>query len=580
MRGKWLYVFVHTLVLCSFGGNFCGAAQFCPLGDLTNDCEVDSRDVAVFGLQWLDPQGMCTGSQCANLDGVGGVEATDFVLLAKDWCKKGQGLVINEFMASNTSTWSDPIYSDFPDWIEIYNFTDATIDMGGMYLTDELNDPAQHQIPSGVTIASGQHLLFIADDKPTRGPTHTNFSLKDTGEEVGLTDVDGVTLIDGFDFGDLPQSADISFGRYPDGSDNWRYMGTPTPEAENEGVYIPPLGAIVFNEILAHSHLGDPDWIELHNTTDTAIDIGGWLLSDSNVDYGKYEIPEGPAAVIGAHGYVVFYEDQHFGDGNMPGCHTPFALSENGETVYLHSAFDGQMTGYVERQEFRASETNVAFGKYFKQSTQTYNFVAMSANTPNGPNAYPKVGPIVINEIMYNPPTDNDDEEYVELLNISGGPIVLYDTITDEPWKFTDNPDDPGIVFFFPRDVPVVMADGEYILLVNSLAAFNTLYGSTVPYGTKVFEWSSGQLKNSKEQPQLWKPGDVDDLGVRQYIRVDRVSYYDGGQDDDFPEIGYDPWPTGPDGSGQSLTRKVPSDYGNDPVNWKGATPSPGTANP
>ena len=61
-------------------------------------------------------------------------------------------------------------------------------------------------------------------------------------------------------------------------------------------------------------------------------------------------------------------------------------------------------------------------------------------------------------------------------------------------------------------------------------------------------------------------PGDVDELGTRYYIRVDRVSY-----DDESP------WPTEPDGLGQSLTKKANSLtlYGNDVINWQSATPSP-----
>ncbi|HUT47432.1 MAG TPA: hypothetical protein VMX36_14220, partial [Sedimentisphaerales bacterium] len=75
---------------------------------------------------------------------------------------------------------------------------------------------------------------------------------------------------------------------------------------------------------------------------------------------------------------------------------------------------------------------------------------------------------------------------------------------------------------------------------------------------------------NGGEKVQLSKPGDQLD-GTRYYIRVDRVNYSDG-----FHPFGEDPWPLGPDGYGQSLTRKVPADYGNDPENWSGADPSPG----
>ncbi len=51
--------------------------------------------------------------------------------------------------------------------------------------------------------------------------------------------------------------------------------------------------------------------------------------------------------------------------------------------------------------------------------------------------------------------------------------------------------------------------------------------------------------------------------GVRYYIRIDRVNYSDGSH----PE-GEDPWPTEPDGTGQSLHRVVPDNYGNDVANW------------
>jgi len=70
----------------------------------------------------------------------------------------------------------------------------------------------------------------------------------------------------------------------------------------------------VINEVLAHSHGAASDWIELHNTTDQAINIDGWFLSDSNADDPnrmKYRIGE---VVIPADGYYIFYEDLQFGN--------------------------------------------------------------------------------------------------------------------------------------------------------------------------------------------------------------------------------------------------------------------------
>jgi hypothetical protein len=77
-------------------------------------------------------------------------------------------------------------------------------------------------------------------------------------------------------------------------------------------------------------------------------------------------------------------------------------------------------------------------------------------------------------------------------------------------------------------------------------------------------------LDNGGEKVQLSKPGDEVE-GTRYYIRVDRVNYSDGSH-----PVSQDPWPTGPDGGGSSLSRKVPADYGNDPDNWTAATPLPG----
>ena len=343
---------------------------------------------------------------------------------------------------------------------------------------------------------------------------------------------------------------------YGDDKQHWRPSARigGSPGEDDTGI-IPQLGDIVINEVLAHSHALDPDWIELHNTTDHQISIGGWFLSDNNDNLTMYEIADDVSIPSGGH--VVFYEDETFGNVSDPGCHVPFALSENGDTVYLHSGQGGLLTGYNGEESFGASETGVSLGRYQK-STGTFNFVALSSPTPADENDYPKVGPVVISEIMYAPAGDSN-AEYVELLNISGAAITLYDYLTNEPWRFTD---DGGFEFFFP-DTPVTMADGERILLVKDEDAFDNDF--TVPQGTQVFAWDSGSLSNGGERIQLSKPGDVDTAMVRQYIRIDRVVYDDDGL-----------WPTEADEQGQSLTRIIDADYGNDVVNWQAANPTPG----
>jgi hypothetical protein len=248
--------------------------------------------------------------------------------------------------------------------------------------------------------------------------------------------------------------------------------------------------------------------------------------------------------------------------------------------VCLSSAEGYVLTGYREVEDFGASERGVSFGRYFKNSTGNYNFVAMDSNTPGSVNDNPKVGPIVINEIMYHPDWpeggvyNNDDYEYIELYNITGQPVTLYDFVEDEPWKFTD-----GIEFTCPNSLPVAIPGGGYLLVVKNPAAFAWRYPSVPLPPERILGPYDGRLRNSGERVELSKPGDVDELGIRHYIRVDRVNYSDGWHPEDCPG-GVDLWPKEADGGGKSLSRKVSTDYGNDVINWDANEPSPGVLNP
>jgi hypothetical protein len=202
----------------------------------------------------------------------------------------------------------------------------------------------------------------------------------------------------------------------------------------------------------------------------------------------------------------------------------------------------------------------------------------MSQNTPGSANAYPKVGPIVINEIMYNPSWPdgssytNDQYEYIELHNISNQPVALYHFDKAQPWKFSD-----GIEFIFPADVPVTIPAGGYLLVVKDPEAFSWRYPA-VPV-EKILGPYSGSLNNAGERLELSMPGDLDNSGILYYIRVDRVSYSDGSHSGNSPD-GVDHWPTAPDDGLMSLSRVSGQNYGNDPENWTASAPSPGTVNP
>jgi len=196
----------------------------------------------------------------------------------------------------------------------------------------------------------------------------------------------------------------------------------------------------------------------------------------------------------------------------------------------------------------------------------------MEQNTPGSANSYPRVGPIVISEIMYNPDWPeggsytNDQYQYIELHSISAEPVTLYDYVTGEPWKFTDGVE--GAV----REPPL-QADVPVTIDAESRRPFSRRYPD-VPASIILGPYD-GNLSNAGESLDLSMPGNVDNEGVRHYIRVDRVNYSDGSHPENCPD-GVDLWPAEADGSGMALTRKVSTDYGNDPVNWTIAAPSPG----
>ena len=156
----------------------------------------------------------------ANLDEEEGVDFADFAVLAENWHEKGRTLVINEFMASNRATIADP-QGEYDDWIEIYNVSNITIDMRGMWLADDRNSwqiPANR--PAETTIEPYGYLLIWADNDDGDSPgLHADFKLNADDDQIRLYAADGVTLIDSINFAD--QSPDVSHGRYPDASDDW-----------------------------------------------------------------------------------------------------------------------------------------------------------------------------------------------------------------------------------------------------------------------------------------------------------------------------------------------------------------------
>ena len=471
------------------------------------------------------------------------------------------------------------------EYIELTNIGAETINLNLVRFSNGVD----FTFPS-LELAPGQYVVVVRDVTAFENAYAAGLnvagqyagSLNNGGERLVLEDAAGQAIHDfGFSDGwyDLTDGLDFSLtirdAAAPDitawdSKRGWR----PSAQAGGSPGYddtddIVTIGAVVINELLANSQAATSDWIELYNTTAQAIDISGWFLSDDGEHLTKYEFPAG--TVIAADGYLVVYADETFDDPDAAGSHETFALSRQGETLYLHSGSGGVLTGYSEQEKFDASAAGVSLGRY-RKSTGSYNFVALTEPTPGGANAAPVVGPVVISEIMYNP-SAVAEAEYVELVNIGAAPVTLYDALLGLPWRFTDDPDDPGIDLLLPMDSPVTLAPGECLVLTQNAIALRTAYA--VSAGVVVLEWGGGKLSNGGDKVQLSRPGAGAESDDDHWLRVDRVVYSDGSHGDDFAG-GVDPWPTAADGAGAALTRIDATAYGNDPANWIAADPSPG----
>jgi len=136
---------------------------------------------------------------------------------------------LNEVMPSNSNNCADES-GERDDWVELYNTSDTSVDLGGYSLTDDTASPRKSVIPDGVTIEGRSALLFWADHTPDQGKTHLSFKLKSKTEEVVLYDSE-TKQVDLYRWTDA--TSDVSFARVPDGTGDWVRCSDPTCGEDN-----------------------------------------------------------------------------------------------------------------------------------------------------------------------------------------------------------------------------------------------------------------------------------------------------------------------------------------------------------
>ena len=465
----------------------------------------------------------------------------------------------------------EPVGGSDHEYIELMNVGTSNLNLNGLSFVDG-QAFAPFAFPN-IDLGAGERILvvrnyyaFIAAN-PTvpldriAGEWVTG-RLSNGGELITIVDANtnvvlSVEYDNGGDWPDRPEGGGSSLEIIdplgdPNDSSNWRasseYGGTPG------GAGSGPRTDIRINEILAHTDPPAVDTIELYNTTASPIDIGGWYLSDSS-DYKKYRIPDG--TLISGFGYLTFDETDFNPNGEWnpsPGVPGPneFGLSSAGDDVWLTEAdASSNIVSFVDHEEFDGSATGVSFGHYTNSIGEEF-MTAQLSQTLLAANSEPRVGPVVITELMYHP--DTFMAEYIELQNITNVTVDLFSQgVPANTWRLA------GVGYSFPTNISLAPSE---VIIVSAIEpdALRTMY--SVPADVRIFGPWGGILRDDGEQVTLYRP-DLPNVGETEppEIPVDRVRYESTL-----------PWPTLPNGLGFSLERIDPTSFGTDPANWEPLT--------
>ena len=460
----------------------------------------------------------------------------------------------------------DTIPGDEYEFVEIKNTGSAELDLDGVGFTDGV----EYTFPKGSSIQTGRFIVLAAN--PARFQERYGFApfgtyagrLNNAGEQVTLKDIPAdaaIATVTYSDAGGWPVAADgggYSLVPRTDGSQasaaSWRasFRIHGSPGAEDAGV-------VVINEVLTHTDPPAMDAIELFNNNDAPADVGGWYLSDDGDNPKKFRIPAGK--VIPAMGYLVFEEADFNKDTTSP---ASFTLSSHGEEVWLFADSAGCRAGYCHGFDFGEIENGMTFGRHVTSAGKEH-FPVQRQTSLGTENSGPRVGPVIISEVMYHPA--NDTDEYLEVVNTGREPVELFDH--DRPantWKIQ------GFGFSFPTGV--TLAAGEVALVIPvgvTEGRIRAAYG--ISSSVRLFQ-AAGKLSNAADTLAIMKPeepyvksGSASGDSTVPFMIIDRVTYSDAS-----------PWPKKADGGGPGLERKDLKAYGDDPANWIASPANPGKA--
>ena len=393
------------------------------------------------------------------------------------------GVVINEVMSANSGFLPDQD-GDFPDWIELYNPTNNDINLYGFGLSDDEAEPIKYALPD-ITLGAGEYLVVFTSGKGIStidAPyQHTNFRLSSKGDIIILSNRAGATL-DRIDLDAIPTN--VSYGREAADLETLTRFTEPTPGFENTEA-----GAAAFkesrkvenpeliitevmtgNQTMVKDNTGDyPDWIEIFNNGDSAVNLNDYYISDNLNDPLSFRLPDvnlkpGTYYMLYASGDIARTKD------TSESCHTDFRLSSYEESIVI-STITGMTLDTLTVKELASDYayarilTDNGYSDEWEVTTQPSPGYE---NTEDGYLRYREANPlelgdIIINEVVFSNDTyaveaDGEYYDWIELYNRGSSAVNLYG------YGLTDNTGNPG-KWRFPE---VEIRPGEYLIVQAS----------------------------------------------------------------------------------------------------------------
>jgi Lamin Tail Domain len=372
------------------------------------------------------------------------------------------------------------------DWIELYNTGEKIgdeVDLSGAILSDNDNNH-QFVIPKNTFLDIGEWVAFRVDDPEVAG----NF---------GLGSEDSARLFDAeADLGTDPPAdsymwtshAATTYGANPDGSDEFETTAAGTFEGENDFGF-PSIGdikGIKLNEVESNGDKTNGDWVELYNTTGSAIDIDGAIITDSDPAH-QFVVP-GSTPELAAGGYTAFRVDDPEVAGN-------FGLGSSDEAK-LYAPNDVALSTVVDQFSW-SSHAAVTYGRDVAgagtwKPTSVSTFKAV--NQFSGAKA-PDLTGVVINEAESH--GDDTNGDWIELKNTSKASVNLDDAI------LSDN--DNGHVFRILASTPELAVGAVAAFRVDDPALGDGQFGLGDADSARLFKADAVDLaKDTPVNTQSW----------------------------------------------------------------------------